>query len=286
MKNQPVDELKCLAKLVDQLAKTEPMPVDRPSTTWKAYGDSVFSPSDISKRECSYARLEKLAVHISVDCRGLGPYNVAVKTTFDKESEVAAALLHAAKGKMLCELRVASVRNEDVVRLKVHDDNLSCAYLVCRMETFLNPSSHWQGDPSDENSSDKHRLVWLISTDVFLGGSSAGSTRGMPYRDIRGMPEPHVTQQIMDEAYQKGTVHVIMASPNRDYSTRTVLEPDVAAGGSYLGVFLPWVGNRYYQHSAITRHASQPQSFGLGILRSAFTIKEPWCGEITSSSTC
>ena len=85
MKNQPVDELKCLAKLVDQLAKTEPLPVDRPSTTWKAYGDSVFSPSDISKRECSWARLEKFAVRISVDCRGLGPYNVAVKTAFYNE---------------------------------------------------------------------------------------------------------------------------------------------------------------------------------------------------------
>ena len=61
---------------------------------------------------------------------------------------------------------------------------------------------------------------------------------------------------------------MITAAPKRDYSTRITLEPEVDAGGEYLGVVLGWVGNRVYQHAAIVRSAAAENTFGLGALRS------------------
>ena len=41
---------------------------------------------------------------------------------------------------------------------------------------------------------------------------------------------------------------------------------------------LGWVGNLVYQHAAIVRSASAPDTLGLGILRPVFDIQKPWLG--------
>ena len=56
----------------------------------------------------------------------------------------------------------------------------------------------------------------------------------------------------------------------------------MSAPGEYLAVILPWVGNRLFQHQAMVRSASAPQTRGLGILRFAFQILKSWTGEPTT----
>ena len=79
---------------------------------------------------------------MSVNCKGLGPSNAARKTWFYNENEVAPALLHAAKFKIFFELRAESIRNEDVVRVKIFEDNLGMASIVCRFGKYLDQSDH------------------------------------------------------------------------------------------------------------------------------------------------
>ena len=88
-------ELSCMRNLVGHMGVRLPIPVECRSTAWKASGDTVFAPGDIVQRGCSCARLESFPVHMSVDCRNLGPFNVARKTWFDVEEEIIPAFFEA-----------------------------------------------------------------------------------------------------------------------------------------------------------------------------------------------
>ena len=82
------------------------------------------------------------------------------------------ALLHAEKCKLLCELRVGSVRHEDILRLRAHDDNLGFALVICGMETFMDESAIWRAVHNNDFDTDKHRMLWMISTSVLEHRSS------------------------------------------------------------------------------------------------------------------
>ena len=84
------------------------------------------------------------------------------KTWFSSEDEVWPALVHAAKFKMFCELRADSIRYEDVVRVKIFEENLGRAIVVCRMEKFLGHSDELHAEAENTYASDKHRIMWLI----------------------------------------------------------------------------------------------------------------------------
>ena len=277
-KRDGTTELHCIKKLVDQLGVSEVFPIERPSTAWKATADTVFAPVDIILRNCSCARLEPFAEHMFVDCKGLGTSNVARKTRFDTETEVTAALLHAEKCKLLCLLRGEPISSEDVLRLKVHADNLGFATLVCRLETCIESSERWGNEHRNVFASDKHRMLWMINTRELSDIGNDGNVHRASSRDVR-MIKSSLCRDKLEEAYQRGTLHVIKAAGlKRDYSTHLTLEPPLTEGGEYLGVVLGWVGNRVYQHSAIIRSACAHNTLGLGVLRSAFYITEPWQG--------
>ena len=106
---------------------------------------------------------------------------------------------------MLYELRAGSVRNEDDLRLKVHDDNLGFASVVCRMETFCDQSASWRGDHDNEFATDKHRMLWMISTRVLSGIGIQGNARSAAQRDTR-TAKPKVTPDNLEAAYQSGFV--------------------------------------------------------------------------------
>ena len=95
-----------LKQLVQQLGVQPEVQKERLSITWTSSGTRVRAPADIVRHGCSCARLENFAVHMSVDCMGLGPYNVAKRSSFNTEAEVAPALLHAAKARyyVSCDL--------------------------------------------------------------------------------------------------------------------------------------------------------------------------------------
>ena len=135
--------MKCLTRLVSQLGVAESFPLEHRSTVWLPVGDTVFAPADLLLRRCSCARLEDFPRKMPVDCCGFGINNVARKTWFDSEDEITAALLHAEKSKLLCELRAEFDSSEDVLRLQVHDNNLECATV---MEAFIRRSVSWVND--------------------------------------------------------------------------------------------------------------------------------------------
>ena len=137
---------------------------ERPSAAWTSSGIRVSAPAAIVRHGCSCARLESFAVHMSVDCMGLGPYNVAKRTSFNTEAEVAPALLHAAKSKILCELRSVSVCKEDVLRLRVHPESLGFASVVCRLSSTSESPAQPRNPEKDDLGTDKHRTLWMIST--------------------------------------------------------------------------------------------------------------------------
>ena len=99
-----------------------------------------------------------------VECRGCGPYNVAKRRSFNIEAEVAPALLHAAKTKILCELRSAAVSKDDVLRLRVHPESLGFASLACRLSSYSESSSQPRNPEKVDLGTDKHRMLWMIST--------------------------------------------------------------------------------------------------------------------------
>ena len=244
---------------------------------WKAAGETVYAPGDIVSRQCSCARGESFAVHMSVDCKGLGTSNVARKTRFDDEPEVTAAIQHAMKSKLLCELRAGSISKEDIVRLKVHQDNLGFATLVCRMGSYMDKARSWSQDNSNVFATDKHRMLWVINMQVLSSIVDEDDAQSGQPGDIRSA-QSRVRPDVLDVAYEKGTLHVIKAAPKRDYSTRITLEPCLPAAGEYLGVILEWVGSRAYQHTAMVRSAAAENTLGLGVLRSAFFITQTWRG--------
>jgi hypothetical protein len=104
-------------------------------STGRPWSEQALGADFDIRHGCSCARYERFTVHMSVDCMGLGPYNVAKRTSFNTEAEDAAALLHAAKSKMLCELRSVSVCKDDVLRLRVHPESLGLhrSFAACRL---------------------------------------------------------------------------------------------------------------------------------------------------------
>jgi hypothetical protein len=57
---------------------------------------------------------------MSKDCKELYLFCVTPATTFDLPEEVVPALIHAAKGQLLSQLRCCSVRPEGIQRLRVY----------------------------------------------------------------------------------------------------------------------------------------------------------------------
>ena len=264
----------CLKKLVAKVGIAEDIPDEQNSTAWKAAGDTVYAPWDIVRRKCTCARGVPFPEHLFKDCKGLGTSNVAFKTRFDSEPEVTAALLHAMRCKLLCELLAGSISNEDILRLKVHEDNLGFATVVCRLGSYMKDSVSWVQDNSNVFSTDKHRMLWLINLSSLGVEGNAQSAQSRDYRLTKSKESP----DILELAYERGTLHVIKAAPKRDYSTRITVEPCLPVEGEYLGVILGWVGSRAYQHFAMLRSAAADDTLGLGVLRSAFFITQPWRG--------
>ena len=114
----------------------------------------------------------------------------------------------------------------------------------------------------------------MISTRMLSDFGLLGNARSATREDIR-TAKSKVAPANLEAAYQCGALHVITAAPKRDYSTRITLEPEVDAGGEYLGVVLGWIGNRVYQHAAIFCAATAESTLGLGALRSAFPSRSP-----------
>jgi len=122
-------------------------------------------------------------------------------------------------------------------------------------------------------------MLWLISTNELRSISGQDHARSAGYQYYRiHTPAATISLELLDLAYQKGSLHVITAAPKRDYSLRITLNPDVSEVGDYLGVVLGWTGNINYQHEAIVKSASAPGSLGLGILRPVFEIRTKWLG--------
>jgi len=180
---------------------------------------------------------------------GLGPYNVAKRTSFNTEAEVAPALLHAAKSKILCELRSVSVCKDDVLRLRVHPESLGFASVVCRLLSLSESPAQPRNPEKDDLGTHKHRMLWLISTSKLRSISSRNHARsaGQPrnpekddsatgkhrmlwmistseLRSIRSQnharcagfqdyryhtPAATTSSKLLDLAYSKDTIHVL-----------------------------------------------------------------------------
>ena len=169
---------------------------------------------------------------MSVDCMALGPYNVAKRSSFNTEAEVAPAPLHAARSKILCELRSVSVCNEDVLRLRVHPESRGFASVACRLASFSESSAQPRNPEKDDLATDKHRMLWMISTSELRSISSQNHARSAGSQDYRyHTPAATISLELLDLAYQKGSLHVITAAPKRDYSLRITLNPDVSEVG-------------------------------------------------------
>ena len=221
-------ELHCMEKLVPYLGKEIIFADEAPSTTWTTCGDPVFAPTDISWRGCGCARLESFSKNMSLNCRGLGAFNVAHKTRYDNEAEIWPALLHGMKCKLLCELRSVSVSRSDVLRLRVHEGELGFASLVCRMETFLGGEADaWHANVEDESSTDKLRMLWLIGVDRLesLGNAHSATQSDIRFssasssKSSREFRDPQAARDL-EEAYRRGSLHVVTSAPRRDYATR------------------------------------------------------------------
>lgn len=74
------------------------------------------------------------------------------------------ALLRAAKLKMSCEFLADSIRFEDVGRVKILEENLGRAVIVCRMEEYLGRSDKLSAEAENEYASDKRRIMLLTDT--------------------------------------------------------------------------------------------------------------------------
>ena len=138
--------------------------------------------------------------------------------------------------RLLCEMRGLSLFHENVLRLKVHEDNLDEASVICNI---------WRGQRFAGLGIEKHRMMWLVRNAEF------------------------------DGTYGRGRLHLITPAPESDYSTRITFEPSVEVAGDYTGIVLGWVGDRVYQHAALLRSCNGEKTLGLGVLRSAFSTSQP-----------
>ena len=124
-------------------------------------------------------------------------------------------MVHAAKFKMFCELRADSIRYEDVARVKIFEENLGRAIVVCRMEKSLGHSNDLHADAENTYASDKHRVMWLIDTKRLSGlnGPSGSVSPFEPPIDIRQQKKSPT--ELLDKAYRCGSLHVIKAAPKK-----------------------------------------------------------------------
>ena len=129
------------------------------------------------------------------------------------------------------------ISNEDILRLKLFDENLGFATIVCRLGSYIHKSSSRSQDESNVFATDKHRMLWVIDMKTLSNIGSTGKAQSTYPRDAR-LNRSDVCPEFLDVAYQKGTLHVIKAAPKRDYSTRITLEPCLSASGEYENTHL------------------------------------------------
>ena len=116
-----------------------------------------------------------------------------------------------------------------------------------------------------------------------MKGRRKGDRRDLKQRDIRTQTKvAPLSEGELQSIFEKGTLHIITSGSLAEYAHRISIKPEMSAPGEYLAVILPWVGNRLFQHQAMVRSASAPQTRGLGILRFAFQILRSWTGEPTT----
>ena len=117
--------------------------------------------------------------------------------------------------------------------LKVDDDQLDFASVVCGMYSFLGQFRGWRSIGVGELATDRHKMLWMMKTSSWT---------------------------------------IVW-----DHS-RFGVEPAGAESFHYSSVFLLWVKDRVYQHSAFLRSAKASATLGFGILHSPSTIVSPWDG--------
>ena len=278
-------QLSCLHSLISLLGKPEPIAEEKASTAWQATGMPLLEPGDTMRYNCTCARNLEFFEHISRDCCGLGLANVANKTKFLEEKEVFAAIAHASKGALLCRCRASPVNREDIHVMKVFPDSLGSPVSICTMNKY---SGEFQTNYATSNPSlptNKHRIIWMVDVRDMrdLKARRKGDRHDLRQRDIRTQTKVQpLSEGELQNIFEKGTLHIITSGSLAEYAHRISIKPDMSAPGEYLAVILPWVGNRLFQHQAMVRSASAPQTRGLGILRFAFQILKSWTGEPTT----
>ena len=81
-------------------------------------------------------------------------------------------------------------------------------------------------------------MLWMIDMQK-LASIGAQNTAIGAARQTYGQRQ--VTTQLLNAAYENGTLHLISIAPKKYYSTRITLEPDLEKSGKYLGVVLGWL---------------------------------------------
>ena len=55
------------------------------------------------------------------------------------------------------------------------------------------------------------------------------------------------------EAWKKGTLHIIVSAPLQSGSFRMQICPSAPEGGEYIGIVLQWVGDAVFHHAALLK---------------------------------
>ncbi len=177
-------------------------------------------------------------------------------------------------------LRTAPVSNSDVFRAMIYEEALE----TLRVSGF---GDQWSGTSSREASwclelsprhqkksttdvgdqTHKHRVIWLCPQAIVKEAVSASSqSSNRPHSGANSLAEAAST------LWKEGSLHILLSAPEVMYANRMSIFPKSTDAGDFVGVLLPWVGDKIYAHEALRKAAANIDDPGLGVLRQCFTI--------------
>ena len=209
-----------------------------------------------------------------------GIFQVTPATAFMTDAEIIPTVLHTMKGQLLSACRACSVNVDCVLRIFV-DDSKDTGRITASLYSWCYEEGHGKrsivNDGTLENSTDKHKVMWLCPVDLLRGvvGQGIGhSGPGSAASSSSGPASAGRTNLAAEDVWTLGTLHILQAGPQTWDSWRLKFLPATTRSDDYVAILLQWSGDVVFQHAALQRAAQRGGDI-LGVLRPLLKVTIP-----------
>ena len=249
------------------------------STEWlPTRGRRLIRPQDVVDGNCCCVTAEKFPMWLHRDC-GQGIFHVTGSTVFDSGPQMVATIQHSLKFQVLSLCRTCPVAPTAILRGVISQDDMDTLRVAGAAETTHSDWEAW-------DSTDKHKVLWLIQTRVLLqhaGGKGLGKGKGTDKGKStgkglgqgtgknngtnmgKGKGTESLDETLLQYLWAAGSLHLAVSAPRTSggrWKIRFAPDAPPEFAGEVTCFVLDWVGNHAFYHECMRRVSTQQHPFG------------------------